>query len=83
MHIFVLSCKIGFSTRISINRVNPLYIDTRYSEKVRLDDNLTDTKPQKVIDNQKLLIHQEHMFWIFVRIASVRRFEQVSKLYVL
>ena len=62
--------------------VNPYYTDTRYNDKIGYTDSLTSTETlsEKVTVNQKLcssIIIQyfnQHMFWIFVRIASLRQF---------
>ena len=60
---------------------NPLYTDTRYNDKIRYNDNLTVTKPLlrwlqslKLCKNFVFYTLKKHMFWIFVRIASVMRF---------
>ena len=59
------------------NTDNPLYTNTRYSDKLRYDDNLTVTKSfaKEVTISHKLSKNivfntlKKHMFWIFVRIA--------------
>ena len=62
--------------------INSLYTDTRYNDKLRYTDNLTGTETlsQEVTVNQKLYRNviiqyfKQRVFWIFVRIASSRRF---------
>ena len=68
---------------IKFYSVNPHYIDTRYNDKIRYTDNLTSTVTlflSEVTVNHKLCRNiviqyfKKHMFCIFVRIASPRRF---------
>ena len=62
--------------------VNPHYTDTRYNNKFRYTDNLTSTETlsEEVTVNQKsyrniiIQYFKQCMFWIFVRVASSRRF---------
>ena len=65
------------------NTDNSLYTDTQYNDKIRYDDNLThchETFASEVTVSHKLCKNiifdslKKHMFWIFIRIASVRRF---------
>ena len=56
---------------------NPLYNDTGYDDKICYNDNLPVTKlsiGHKLRKNIVLNTLKKHMFWIFVRIASVRQF---------
>ena len=62
---------------LTYNTVNPLYTDTRHNDKVRYNDNLNVTKPLlkrwRLMRNYAKTLHnifKQHMFWIFVRIAS-------------
>ena len=79
---WVLTSKSTFShvTAHLYHTVSPLYIGTR-NAKIRYNDNLNVRKhSQEVMVNEKLCkktlhkIFKQHMFWIFVRIASERRF---------
>ena len=63
--------------------VNPLYTDTRYNDKIRYtgNENLNVTKHSlrrwQLLRNYAHTLHiilKQHMFWIFVKIASERRF---------
>ena len=62
--------------------VYPLYIGTRYNDKIHYNDNLTGTKPslkrwQLFRNNARTLyfkILSEQMLWTFVRITSLRWF---------
>ena len=66
---------------VIILAVNPLYTETRYNDKIRYNDNFDVTKHSlkrcQLRRNYARILHEnfkQHMFWIFVRIASVRRF---------
>ena len=70
--------------------VNPLYTDTQQNGKICYNDNLNVTqhslKKRRLMRNYAKTLHdifKQHMFWIFVRIASERQFYQISKTYVL
>ena len=77
----VLIRTVPFGHSLFVDTDNPFYPDTRYNDKVRYDDNLTVPKPSikkwQLMRNHARILHLNfklHMFWIFVRIASVRRF---------
>ena len=62
--------------------IDPLYTDTRYNDKFRHNANLIGMKISfksytysEIIENEiKLFNTSRNMFWIFVRIVSLRRF---------
>ena len=77
---------------VRIQTFNPHYKDAQYKDKIRYTDNLNSTAilSQEMTVNQKvcrnIIIIQyfnQHMFWIFGRITSTRRFYQISRTYFL
>ena len=69
---------------------NPLFTNTWYKEKNCYNDNLTGTKPllkrwqlNRNYARTLYLYFKKHIFWIFVRIAPLKQFYQISKTYVL
>ena len=71
-------CAADENLKHFLSTVNPRYTDTRYNDKIRDNYILNVTKPSlkrsQLMRNYALTLHsnfKQHMFWIFVRIASL------------